>query len=219
MRLFIEPTCGRVELGINKNKMFNFQIIFGHRKSNFSLKKGLGVLIFLGILTACENDLAEVSKFIDEDEIAVEVGEEVEMLYSDSGRVEMKIIAPLLHRHLNKRIPKREFPKGLDVFFLDENQKVQSWLIGKYAIEDENKQIITIQDSVVLFNHNSEMLETDELIWDQATNKIHTKRFVRITTKDEQITGYGFEADREFKFWKIIAPQGRVKIDPDNLEN
>ena len=63
----------------------------------------------------------------------------------------------------------------LEVYFLDKEQKVQSWLIGKYAIEDENKRIITVQDSVVLFNHNAEKLETDELIWDQGTNMISTK--------------------------------------------
>lgn len=177
------------------------------------------LLIFSFTFLSCENDLAEVSKFIDDDEVAIEVGEKVKMLYSDSGRVEMLIEAPLLHRHLDKRTPKREFPKGLEVFFLDKEQNVQSWLTGKYAIEDENKHVITIQDSVVLFNNNKETLETDELIWDQGTNMIYTKQFVRITTESEQITGYGFEADREFKYWKIIAPQGSVKVNPNKLED
>ena len=177
------------------------------------------IIIAIFSIVSCENDLVEVSKFIDDDAIAIEVGEKVKMLYSDSGRVEMMIEAPILHRHLDKRIPKREFPEGLEVFFLDREQKVQSWLIGKYAIEDENKQIITVRDSVVLFNHNAEKLETDELIWDKGTNTISTRQFVRITTADEQITGYGFEADREFKYWKIIAPQGSVKVNPDNLED
>jgi len=178
----------------------------------------MAILFLIGLIS-CENDLAEVSKFIDDEAVAIEVGETVKMLYSDSGRVEMMIEAPLLHRHLDKRTPKREFPAGLEVFFLDKEQKVQSWLIGKYAVEDENKQIITVRDSVVLFNHNAEKLETDELIWDKTANTIHTKQFVRITTSNEQITGYGFEADREFKHWKIIAPQGNVKVNPNKLDN
>ncbi len=167
--------------------------------------------------SACENELSEVQKFIREDQIAIEVGENVEMIYSDSGQVEIRIIAPLLHRHLDKKEPKREFPEGLEVYFLDKNQQVQSWLIGKYAIEYERKYLTIVQDSVVLFNKKEEKLETDELVWDQANEKIHTKQFVRITTRNEQITGYGFEADKEFNYWKIIAPQGRVKIGPDNL--
>ncbi|MEM6320582.1 MAG: LPS export ABC transporter periplasmic protein LptC [Bacteroidota bacterium] len=178
-----------------------------------------GLLLLICGLLACENDLAEVSRFVEEDAVAIEVGETVKMLYSDSGRVEMMIEAPILHRHLDKRQPKREFPAGLEVYFLDKEQKVQSWLTGKYAIENENKRIITVRDSVVLHNNNSETLETDELIWDQSTNIISTKQFVRITTEDEQITGYGFKADREFTYWKIIAPQGSVKINPNGLEN
>ena len=196
-------------------KAFFLQKSFPHWRG---LRIGLCLFLFFAFLS-CENDLAEVSKFIDNEEVAVEVGETVKMLYSASGRVEMVIEAPVLHRHLDKRVPKREFPKGLEVFFLDTEQKVQSWLTGKYAIEDENKRIITVQDSVVLFNHNAEKLETDELIWDQGTNMISTMRFVRITTKDEQITGYGFEADREFKYWRIIAPQGSVKVNPNKLED
>ena len=198
--------------------MFNKKAFFLQKSFPRRLRTGLCVLLCFAFLS-CENDLAEVSKFIDNEEVAVEVGETVKMLYSDSGRVEMVIEAPVLHRHLDKRVPKREFPKGLEVFFLDTEQKVQSWLTGKYAIEDENKRIITVQDSVVLFNHNAEKLETDELIWDQGTNMISTMRFVRITTKDEQITGYGFEADREFKYWRIIAPQGSVKVNPNKLED
>lgn len=199
----------------SKKEDIFLQGLFLHQR----LGRGFMLLCLLLAITACENDLAEVSKFIEDDEVAIEVGEKVKMLYSDSGRVEMMIEAPVLHRHLDKRTPKREFPNGLEVFFLDKDQKVQSWLTGKYAIENENKHVITIRDSVVLFNHNQETLETDELIWDQGTNTIYTKQFVRITTQNEQITGYGFEADREFKYWKIIAPQGRVKVNPNKLEN
>lgn len=192
----------------------------GTKLTKVMILKNYYFLVFLSLsmLLACENDLSEVHKFIKEDEIAIEVGEGVEVVYSDSGKVEMKITAPLMYRHLDKSQPKREFPKGLKVLFLDENQEVKSWLIGKYAIELENKQLITVRDSVILFNQNQEKLETDELVWDQGTNLIYTKQYVRITTKDEIITGYGFEADKEFTYWKIIAPQGSVKINPD-LEN
>ena len=53
------------------------------------------LLTTISCLLACENDLGEVSKFVDDDEVAIEVGEEVKMLYSDSGKVEMMIEAPV----------------------------------------------------------------------------------------------------------------------------
>ena len=174
-------------------------------------------LIILGGLVACENDLAEVQKFIVEDQVAIEVGEEVEVIYSDSGRVQMKVIAPILFRHLDKKQPKREFPEGLEVYFIGEEQTVESWLKGKHAIEIENEQLTTIRDSVVLVNKNGEKLETDHLIWDQKEGRIYTDQLVKMTTIDKKIWGYGFEADREFKRWSIRAVQGELKIDPTNL--
>jgi len=73
----------------------------------FSLWKRLGggiaIIFLLCCLISCENDLAEVSKFIDDDAVAIEVGETVKMLYSDSGRVEMMIEAPLLHRECKSK--------------------------------------------------------------------------------------------------------------------
>ncbi len=186
---------------------------------SFSFKYWLGCFLVLGVLAACENDLAEVQKFIVEDQVAIEVGKEVEVIYSDSGRVQMKVIAPVLFRHLDKKQPKREFPEGLEVYFIGEEQTVESWLKGKHAIEIENQQLTTIRDSVVLVNKNGEKLETDHLIWDQKSGKIYTEQLVRMTTIDKRIWGYGFEADREFKTWSIKAVKGELKVDPNNLSN
>jgi len=185
-----------------------------------SFKPLLIGIILLSYLFACENDLSEVQKFIVEDQVAIEVGEEVEVIYSDSGRVQMKVIAPFLHRHLDKKDPKREFPKGIKVLFMGKDQQPESSLTGKHAVELEHQQRTTFRDSVVVFIHKTgEKLETDHLIWDQKAEKIYTDQLVRMTTIDKQIWGYGFEADREFKNWSIKAVKGELKVDPNNLSN
>ena len=176
--------------------------------------------ILLGFaFVSCENDLSEVKQFIVEDQVAIEVGEGVEVIYSDSGRIEMKVIAPVLHRHLDRLNPRRTFPNGLKVQFIGETQEVESWLVGKQATEYENTHETIIRDSVVVFNKNGEKLETDHLIWDQKDGRIYTDQLVRMTTLDKKIWGYGFEADREFKRWSIKAVKGELKIDPNNLND
>jgi len=175
------------------------------------------LLLLSGIFIACENDLAEVQKFIVEDQVAVEVGEGVEVIYSDSGRVEMKVIAPVLHKHLDRNNPKRTFPKGLEVYFIGKDQQTESYLTGKQAVEFENTHQTIIRDSVVLVSKNGDRLETDHLVWDQKTGKIYTEQLVHMTTLDKEIWGYGFEADREFKNWSIKAVKGELKVDPNNL--
>jgi hypothetical protein len=52
-------------------------------------------------------------------------------------------------------------------------------------------------DSVVAFNDSSKVkLETEELMWRKSDKKIVTDKFVKITTEDEIIEGYGFESDQ-----------------------
>ena len=182
--------------------------------------KNILYLIVLGVaLVSCENDLSEVQQFIVEDQVTIEVGEGVEVIYSDSGRIEMKVIAPILHRHLDRVNPRRTFPNGLKVLFIGKDQEIESWLVGKRATEFENTHQTIIRDSVVVFSNNGEKLETDHLIWDQKEGRIYTDQLVRMTTIDKKIWGYGFEADREFKRWSIKAVKGELKMDPNNLVN
>ena len=57
------------------------------------------------------------------------------------------------------------------------------------------KTLWELQDSVVAINENKEKLETELLFWDQKKNIIYTDRFVKITTEDQIIQGYGLESD------------------------
>jgi hypothetical protein len=59
-------------------------------------------------------------------------------------------------------------------------------------------------DSVVAINDSSGVrLETDELMWRKEHKKIVTDKFVRITTEDEVIEGYGFESDQSLRNYVI----------------
>lgn len=171
--------------------------------------------IFIGFLLGCENDLAEVQRFISTEEVAIEIGKDVEIIYSDSAQVKIIIEAPLLHRHLDKKEPRREFPDGFMVNFYNEKKKTNSQLTSKYAIQYENSKEIIARDSVVLQNPQQK-LETEELIWEEDNERIHSDKFVKITTADEVITGFGFEADQEFTHWTINIVVGNVKFDKEN---
>ena len=44
-------------------------------------------------------------------------------------------------------------------------------------------------------NEAGEKLETELLFWDQKKDLIYTDRFVKITTEDQIVQGYGLESD------------------------
>jgi len=47
----------------------------------------------------------------------------------------------------------------------------------------------------VAINEAGERLETELLFWDQNKELIYTDRFVKITTEDQIVQGYGLESD------------------------
>ncbi|MEO1627455.1 MAG: LPS export ABC transporter periplasmic protein LptC [Bacteroidota bacterium] len=164
-------------------------------------------------LMACENDLAEVQKIIDRDETGREVAYDVELLYSDSAVMRVSIKAPVMYRYLDNNNPRAEFPNGVQVDFFNDAGKREGFLTSKYALRLDDRQQIIVRDSVVWQNRRKEMLESEELIWDERSRKVSTKKFVKITRPDEIIYGYGLMADQDFTSSRIEAVQGRIKVD------
>ncbi len=168
---------------------------------------------------ACENDLAKVEQVIPKEMANVEVAKGVELIYSDSAVVRVKIKSDkmLTHSQKGKQV-KQEFPEGIAVDFFSERQRVQSRLTARYAVRFEKRDEIEIRDSVVWASAKPETLETEELIWDEKNKKVYSNRFVKITTATDVIYGYGFEANEDFTKWKINAVQGQMGIEDFNKQ-
>ena len=153
------------------------------------IEKSLKYCLALSLIWAisCENDLAEVNRFVDKKEVAVETAKGIEMLYSDSAKVRVKIISPTLLRHLDKRNPHQEFPDGIDVEFFSDGGSVTSHLTAKSALRYEKENKIIIRDSVVWVSRKNERLETEELIWEEEKDRVFTNKFVTIIREQEII--------------------------------
>jgi len=175
------------------------------------MKLYFGILVSLFIFAACENDISEVNQFFSKEETKIETARGIEMLYSDSAILRMRIVSPILIRHLDKSDPWQEFPEGLTVDFFDEEGKASGSLTAKYATRQENDNQFIARDSVVWESLNGERLESEELIWDEISDKVHTDKFVILRRPDEIISGHGFEANQSFTHWTIRAIGGRVK--------
>lgn len=146
-----------------------------------------------------------------EENTNVEVGKEIEILYSDSAVVRVKITAPTLLNVNDRDQPRQEFPDGIRVDFFDANLQIKSTLTARQAIRLNEKGKVTARDSVVLTTVNHEKLETEELVWDEKTEQVTTDKFVKITKPDEVIYGYGLTANQDFTYWKITVPKGQIK--------
>jgi LPS export ABC transporter protein LptC len=147
-----------------------------------------------------------------------EQGETVEILYTDSGLVRIRITAPEMnHYTFNVPEPYTEMPKGIYVEFYNDSSKIKTTLKADYGIRYEKTKRTEVKTNVVVVNVAGETLNTDKLDWDEGTRKIYTDVFVKIKTKNDELQGTGMEANEDFSEWDIKNPVGKAIVpDGDN---
>lgn len=170
----------------------------------------IGCLLLLG---ACKNNVDVYRQKKNVDSVAThESVLDVHIEYTDSGLLRAKVYTPELVAVKNISEPYMEMNKGINVRFLDPNGQVESCLTSEYAISYSEKKVIIVRRNVEVLNLKGERMNTEELVWDQATAKIRTDKFVKITTKDQIIMGEGMEADESFNNWVILNVRGTLNI-------
>jgi LPS export ABC transporter protein LptC len=171
-------------------------------------------IIFIGILFSlfsCTNDPVEVRKINSDIVLPVSSTKNVEMLYSDSAKLRAKIKAPQRDTYIgeNEYI---EFTKGVDMIFYDADGKESGHMKAKYAISYNKKEQMIARNNVELWNAEGKRLDTEELIWDQKSGRIHSEKFSKITSPTEVIYGDGFESDQDFSKYRIVNISGIVSV-------
>jgi LPS export ABC transporter protein LptC len=185
----------------------------------------LYIILVAGLYASCVNDLAEVNQLFEKSEPGVEVARDIEMLYSDSAIVRVRVIGATLVRHLEADKPRDEFPDGIHIDFLDPDGTVNSTLDAERADRyTRDKKVIARSDinkstPVILQNNQGERLETSELIWDEARGQVFTEKFVKITRPEEIIYAYGFVAKQDFSEYELKRVVGRFKVEDKEFKN
>jgi LPS export ABC transporter protein LptC len=140
-------------------------------------------------------------------------GKDVEILYSDSAKLKVRILAPELNRYQKSdNKPYLEFPKGIHVYFYNDSLKVNAEVYAKYAIYRENEKLWEARNDVVVVNTKGEKLNTEQLFWDEPKEKIYSHQYSRITRPNgEQHTGNkGFEANQDLSNWRMKGGRGNI---------
>lgn len=173
----------------------------------------ISIALAVAMLMSCKNDIEVINLLTNINNLPSLTIVNLETIYTDSTKIQLRIKAPLLKRYDHEEDPYLEFPKGLKVYFYDENEKVESQLSANYAIYYEAEELWEAKDSVVATNDRGEVLNTEQLFWDENKKLIYTSEFVKITSSDEIIYGDGMEANENFTDWKIMKPRGTFYIE------
>jgi len=166
------------------------------------------------VLCSCENDLKKVNIVTQSHNYPIQTARNIELIYSDSAIVKARLNAPVSEEYESED-PYIVFPKGIKAIFFKEDLTAKTTLTANYAINKKRKRIMEARGNVVVVNEKGEKLNTEQLIWDENTQKVYTNEFVKITTADKVIFGQGMEADQNFTKYKIFKIKGTVNINKD----
>lgn len=168
-------------------------------------------ILSIWLTASCKNSIEEVKALSYKDTFPLESARDVEMIFSDSAKIQALLKSPLVNRYGGDN-PYIILPEGMNVYFFDENKKVKTSLKAGYAIKYDKSEVMEARQNVVVVNHLGEKLKTEHLVWDQNKRIIYTEQEVTILRKNELIKGRGMRADESFDKWIILKPMGTFYI-------
>ncbi len=170
-----------------------------------------GVLFLL--LGSCgSNTVDKIKVAADAKPLPIERGINISIIYSDSGFLKARLFAPILERYSSEMQTQTEMKQGITAYFYNSDGRISSYLKSKYAMRDERARIITARNDVNVVNNKGDTLRTEELIWDEKTDKITSNKFVRINSPDKIILGTGLEANTDFTRFKVLNITGIISL-------
>jgi LPS export ABC transporter protein LptC len=164
------------------------------------------ILVHL-LITGCENDEKVLQERVKK-KIGVDEAKNVELLYSQAGKVKSKLTAPVMYRYQDT-LPRVEFPNSMHIDFYNDSMQIESIVDAKYGkyIEGQNKAFL--RDSVVAIQKfTQDTVRCKELWWDQNKQLFFTDKPALITKKDGTIlpAKKGFSATQDFKTITLLEP-------------
>jgi len=172
------------------------------------------IIICMSVLMSCENDMKDIIDMTANLDANMEMSRDIELLYSDSAIIKVKVTSPVLIREKTNKGLEEIFPDGLHVEFYDKKGRVNSYMDASLARRNEQKGQIVAEDSVVVYNRDGDKLETTQLIWSEQDQTLENNRFVRITRPKGKDTLYGFGiiTDQDFKRFEIKEVLGKSRF-------
>ena len=166
---------------------------------------------------SCENDLEKIKAITSLNDFPDASGTIYEILYSDSLRVQVRILAPEIQRYARATEPYTDFPKGMTAYFYDDSLKIMSVIKAKDVVYYSNKRLWEAKNDVEARNlENGNQINTEHMFWDEARKEIYSNTHSRIVNKDGTFYGEeGFVAKQDLSWYRLMGINNSTVIVKD----
>lgn len=189
----------------------------------FGLNKFWTPALVAGLMlcAACSSNDMKKIKEISERQInnQVDTTKMVDLIYSDSAKVKVRLIAPLLLEYnVSKTVtkPYMKMPKGVTIIFYNDSTKKSGTITADtaYNYTEGASNRFVLHKNVVVKNVKGDVFKSDDLNWDGATHKIYSNAPVEMfTTNGTRGKGTSMETNEKFDPFTVKNQSGIIYMD------
>lgn len=174
-------------------------------------------VLLLLLLAGCGNNLETVNAITHSYSGPLMSAKNIEVLFSDSGKIQAKVTSVLLNRYSSPE-PYMEFPRGFKVIIFDSVLRTETSIMANYGKRKEYARIMEAKGNVIVRNElKKQQLNTERLTWDENLRMIFTSEPVKITTLDKVIFGKGLRSNESFTDYTILHVYGQMMVKKDSI--
>jgi len=167
------------------------------QKSGKSIAIIFSMIVMLFYFAGCNSENKEITGAVKDRSHAPKLhAQDITTVISDSGITRFRISAPQWDVYDQANPPYWEFPMGIHFEKFDENLKIDANIHCKYAKYLENEELWELKGNVRATNIRGELFETEQLFWNQRTERIYTDSVVKITREKYIFNTLGFESNQ-----------------------
>ncbi len=173
------------------------------------------------LLSSCNEE--ETGDSLNTEKVPIQVVKDMEFLQSDKGFIQLRMNSPKMEHFQyskdNEEIIYDLYSDGFHVDLYTPDGALETEINSKQAKHEttSGKEAWSAFGDVVIINHiKQERVESDTIYWDRAKEKIHTDCYVRITSPQGVMQGYGMESDERARHAVILKPFDSYSVMQDS---
>jgi LPS export ABC transporter protein LptC len=168
------------------------------------------VITMMVMIVGCESNFKEVQKINFSEFVPSGEADKINLKYTDSGRITAILVSPKMIDYATVNFPFTEFPKGVDITLYDKNAK-KTYIKSDYATSYKSTNIIDLNGNVKITSQDGQILETDQLYFDQKNDWFFTEKSFKFTDPKGVSNGQGIDFSKDFKVINSQKIAGEVQ--------
>lgn len=175
------------------------------------LKKSCWLALAFVAFLSCKNNYNDVQQMAVSENEPIGVAENINLTYTDSGRVKANLISSKMLDFSNRDFSFNEFPEGVVLDLYDENNN-KSVVVSDYGIVYNRTDLIDLQGNVRIATYNNDTLFAEQLYYDNKKEWLYTNKPVSFKQGQDIINGNGFDSDTKFQNAKVLEVTGIISV-------